>query len=95
MTAELRREAVLEALRSAARPVRATALAERFGVSRQIIVGDVALLRAGGTRIAATPRGYIMEPEDRGTLRQVACRHTAQEMEEETAAIAQKGEDAQ
>ena len=83
MTAELRREAVLEALRSAARPVSATALAERFGVSRQIIEGDVALLRAGGTRIAATPRGYIMEPEDRGTLRQVACRHTAQEMEEE------------
>ena len=83
MTAELRREAVLEALRSAARPVSATALAERFGVSRQIIVGDVALLRAGGTRITATPRGYIMEPEDRGTLRQVACRHTAQEMEEE------------
>ena len=83
MTAELRREAVLEALRSAARPVSATALAERFGVSRQIIVGDVALLRAGGARIAATPRGYIMEPEDRGTLRQVACRHTAREMEEE------------
>ena len=91
MTAELRREAVLEALRGAARPVSATALAGRFGVSRQIIVGDVALLRAGGARIAATPRGYILEPENRGAVRQVACRHTAKEMEAELNIIVDNG----
>ena len=39
----------------------ATALAARCGVSRQIIVGDVALLRAGGVAVMATPRGYILE----------------------------------
>ncbi|MFQ8759178.1 MAG: HTH domain-containing protein [Intestinimonas sp.] len=33
----------------------ATALARRFSVSRQIIVGDIALLRAGGADIASTP----------------------------------------
>ena len=33
----------------------------RCSVSRQIIVGDVALLRAGGVAVMATPRGYILE----------------------------------
>lgn len=35
-------------------------LAERFGVSRQVVVHDVALLRAGGAPVEATPRGYIL-----------------------------------
>ena len=46
MTAEQRRAAVLEALKAGPQPVSAAALARRFGVSRQLIVGDVALLRA-------------------------------------------------
>ena len=37
------------------------ALAKELGVSRQIIVGDVALLRAGGLAVLATPRGYVLE----------------------------------
>lgn len=41
-------------------PVSASVLAARFSVSRQIIVGDIALLRAGGLDIAATPRGYLL-----------------------------------
>lgn len=55
--AQARRQAVAQALEEAVEPVSAAALAERFSVSRQIIVGDVALLRAGGTDILATPRG--------------------------------------
>ena len=50
MTAEARRALVLRTLKDAAQPVSASALAERFGVSRQIIVGDVALLRAEAAR---------------------------------------------
>ena len=45
--AQARRQAVAQALEEAVEPVSAAALAERFSVSRQIIVGDVALLRAG------------------------------------------------
>ena len=48
MTASQRREAILAALARAEGPVSAGTLAGRFGVSRQVIVGDVALLRAGG-----------------------------------------------
>ena len=83
MTAEERRAAILNTLAQARRPTSATTLAKQFGVSRQIVVGDVALLRAGGADIAATPRGYIIQQGPTGTLRQVACRHTAEEMEAE------------
>ena len=57
MQAQARRGQVLERLRRAGAPVSASALAEALGVSRQIIVGDVALLRAGGVDILATPKG--------------------------------------
>ena len=64
--AQARRQAVAQALEEAVGPVSAAALAERFSVSRQIIVGDVALLRAGGTDILATPRGYLLGGRNRG-----------------------------
>ena len=61
MDAAARRAAILSVLERADHPVSAAALAREFSVSRQIIVGDVALLRAGGLSIAATPRGYMKQ----------------------------------
>ena len=66
MDAAARRKAILERLAKAGSPVSASALAGELGVSRQIVVGDVALLRAGGARIDATPRGYRMLPAAAG-----------------------------
>ena len=83
MTAEERREGVWKALARSSQPVSASALAKEFGVSRQIIVGDVALLRAAGAAIDATPRGYVVRRDSGGLRRQVACRHTAADMERE------------
>ena len=60
MEAASRRQAILDRLRTADRPVSASALAAGLNVSRQIIVGDIALLRAGGAEISATPRGYVL-----------------------------------
>ena len=57
MEAAARRQAILDRLRTADRPVSASSLAAELNVSRQIIVGDIALLRAGGAEISATPRG--------------------------------------
>lgn len=91
MTAEERRNAILLALSQSRRPISASALAKQFGVSRQIVVGDVALLRAGGADIAATPRGYLIQRGQAGMLRQVACRHTAEEMEAELNIIVDNG----
>lgn len=80
MTAAERRAAILEHLRGQSSPVSATVLARRFSVSRQIIVGDVALLRAAGESILATPRGYVHEQSKQGLLRRVACLHSQERM---------------
>lgn len=90
MTAEERRSAILSAVSQSQQPVSATALARRFGVSRQSVVGDVALLRAAGADITATPRGYTAA-RTVGPLRRLACRHTAAEMEAELNCMVDNG----
>ena len=91
MDAQERRQAIAQRLAQAEGPVSAAALAREFSVSRQIIVGDVALLRAGGMDIAATPRGYVLPRESGGLVRTLACRHTGEQMEEELNAIVDQG----
>ena len=81
MRAEERRQAIRELLQNSKQPVSASALAARFAVSRQIIVGDIALLRAAGAEISATPRGYVILRETAGLVRQVAVQHDAAGME--------------
>ena len=49
-----RKQAIIEEIQKSDKPVSASKLAKHFGVSRQIIVGDIALLRAAGTQIIAT-----------------------------------------
>ena len=91
MKAEERRKIIAQTL-TADRPISATALAGKFSVSRQIIVGDIALLRAAGADISATPRGYIAhQPSPAGLVRQVACRHDARGMETELNAMVDQG----
>ena len=92
MRAEERRQVILDMLQSSSQPVSATALAAKFSVSRQIIVGDIALLRAAGADISATPRGYVAhQPSPSGLVRQVACRHDALGMEAELNAMVDQG----
>ena len=91
MDAAGRRAKIRETLERSDHPVSAAALAERLGVSRQIIVGDVALLRAGGAEIAATPRGYMLRRGAEGLVRTVACRHSAGEMAAELNAVVDQG----
>ncbi len=86
-----RRAAVARALEEAAAPVSGGALARQFSVSRQIIVGDIALLRAGGLNILATPRGYVLDRRGEGVERTVACVHTPEQMEAELTAIVDAG----
>lgn len=61
MDAVQRRAALSDYLSQAAGPVSASVLAARFSVSRQIIVGDIALLRAGGWT-SPPPPGAICSP---------------------------------
>ena len=60
MGGEERREKMLTILRGAKQPVSGTALARQLGVSRQVIVQDIALLRAKQQEIVSTYRGYLI-----------------------------------
>ena len=91
MTAQERRAAIWEALVQAAGPLSASALAGRFGVSRQLVVGDIALLRASGADITATARGYVVRRDGPGVVRQVACCHDAGGMERELLIMVDQG----
>jgi len=91
MDASERREQIQQRLSAATTPISATSLAQQLGVSRQIIVGDVALLRAAGAEISATPRGYIIRREDTGLIKTVACRHSGEAMEAELNAMVDLG----
>ena len=92
MDAAERRNAIYQKIKSADGPVSATALAGMLGVSRQIIVGDVALLRASGHDILSTPRGYVLPaPDTGGIIRRIACRHDSSGMRGELYAIVDQG----
>ena len=90
MTAAQRREMICAQLLTATAPVSATALAKQYGVSRQIIVGDIALLRAGGSNITATPRGYIIVAAGGITVQLAVC-HSAAETRDELYAMVDCG----
>lgn len=91
MNTQERRRAILDILERESSPVSATALAGRLGVSRQVIVGDVALLRAEGVQLTSTPRGYLLDQGEQGNLRVIYCRHSGEEMEAELNVIVDQG----
>ncbi len=61
MDARERRRAIMGVLEGATEPVSGSALAREVGVSRQVVVQDIALLRADGHDIVATNRGYVLQ----------------------------------
>lgn len=91
MNALQRRKYIMGRLEEGGAPVSATVLAGELSVSRQIIVGDVALLRAGGAHITATPRGYVLERPPEGRRFTIACRHTPEEMARELEIMVDNG----
>ena len=82
MSGEKRREKMLDILRNAKNPVSGTALAEALAVSRQVVVQDIALLRAGKQEIISTCKGYIMQ-KNSPCQRIFKVNHTDEQMEEE------------
>jgi transcriptional regulator of NAD metabolism len=80
-----RRKRISNILNTSQSAVKGNELAETFNVSRQVIVQDIALLRAEGHNIIATPQGYMMlSPHQPSSLRSIMCNHTGiKEMKEE------------
>lgn len=80
MNADQRRRAILDTIRG--RVHSGAELASRMGVSRQIIVQDIALLRTEGYDILSTRRGYILQ-EGASRRRVYHVCHTPEQTEEE------------
>lgn len=88
-----RQNAILNTLKNEKSAISASALAEKFSVSRQAIVGDIALLRAREHKIIATARGYILESNliDSGYTGTLVCFHAPERTKEELYTIIDLG----
>lgn len=92
MSVEVRQEKILKQLKDAKEPIVARKLAEKFDVSRQVIVGDIALLRAAGEEILSTPKGYILNTYlDKEIKKRIVCKHTITETADEIKTIIEMG----
>ena len=89
MSGEERRGKIIQALKNSDKAVSATTLAKEFDVSRQVIVQDVALLRANGKNIFSTNRGYLIQDEE--TTRVFKVQHEDDEVEKELTTIVDLG----
>lgn len=90
MTGAERREGIIETIKNSSVPVSGTVLAKKYEVSRQVIVQDIALIRAAGHEILSTHRGYILEskPSVRRVFKVI---HTEEQLEEELQTIVDLG----
>ncbi|MBM7624966.1 transcription repressor NadR [Sporohalobacter salinus] len=92
MSASQRRKEILNLLSAKEKPIIGSKLAEEFGVSRQVIVQDIALLRAEGAEILATSQGYIMsEQSNQMVMRTIACKHDGSEIKDELETVIKYG----
>lgn len=82
MTGEKRRENLLKILQESNRPVSGTKLAEKFAVSRQVIVQDIALLRAKNHNVMSTHRGYILQSTE-NIQRVFKVKHSEEKLQDE------------
>ena len=80
MTGSRRREEIVSKIKSSEVPVPGKELAKVYDVSRQVIVQDIALIRAAGYDIISTNRGYILNAPHTVT-RVFKVSHTDEQME--------------
>ena len=90
MTGSERRQELLQLLSGTQTPLSGTALAKHFDVSRQVIVQDIALIRAAGYEIISTNRGYILN-QPKTVCRIFKVQHTDEQLEEELNTIVDLG----
>jgi transcriptional regulator of NAD metabolism len=91
---EERRRRILDLIAEAHKPITGTELSQLLGVSRQIVVQDMAILRAAGAEIVATPRGYqsTQSRGGRATFREVlAVQHGRDQIELELTTLVDLG----
>ena len=94
LTGESRRAEILRILKQSDEAVSGSKLAKELGVSRQVIVTDMALLRAERNDIISTNSGYVISGKDedtKGERRIFKVTHTDEQIESELSAIVDLG----
>ena len=89
----IRRERILDILKNSSVPVSGSRLSKELGVSRQVIVQDIALLRAGCEEIFATPKGYVLYRQGpaKRYRRTFMVNHTKEQIVDELSLIVDNG----
>lgn len=90
MTGSDRRAEIVRQIKESKAPVSGQRMALAYGVSRQVIVQDIALLRASGYDIISTNRGYLLNAP-RTVSRIFKVQHTDEQLEEELCCIVDLG----
>ena len=94
MTGEQRREAIRRMLLDAHEPMTGTAMANALHVSRQVIVQDIALMRAEQLPIVSTNKGYLLRSDallPSQPKRVFFVRHTTEQVLEEFMTVIELG----
>lgn len=92
MNSKERRYFILAKLMSYNEPQKGHNLSTEIGVTRQIIVKDIAILRAEGKNIIATPEGYLIPKNQRPKVKKIlATSHDTDRIEEELQIIVKYG----
>lgn len=87
-----RRENLIKILNKKTKPISGSTLSQMLGVSRQVIVQDIALLRASDINILSTTKGYMLYPLDTPKVkRTLKVRHTTEQIEDELCTIVDHG----
>ncbi|NMP24784.1 transcription repressor NadR [Sulfobacillus harzensis] len=93
MNRQERQALIVSLLRSATEPMRGEDLADQAQVTRQVVVHEIALLRAAGVPILSTPRGYRLSSLDYPSRERtiIAVRHTPEQTAEELYTLVDHG----
>lgn len=94
MDAAERRNRIAELIGTSKAPVTGSELSNLLHVTRQVVVQDIALLRAGGLPVIATPAGYmLLEAAAKAhPMKVFICRHeTLEQAEEELMIMVENG----
>ncbi len=90
MNGALRREEIVNLIKNSKAPLSGSSLSKTLGVSRQVIVKDISLLKADGFDILSTNKGYVLREEDKAE-RIFKIVHTDDEVGEELNSIVDMG----
>ena len=85
-----RRKAIITLMMQEKEPLSGGFLSEKFGVSRQIIVHDIALLKSAGYGIISTHYGYLLQTSPHIEKVVKVC-HTSEQTEDELSCIIENG----